>query len=62
MSNYENCTVGIWDVVYYIQDEEGDPILNDDGSVKLFKDHGNVDTSTWPEWIEPDVLEEINNE
>ena len=62
MSNYENCTVAIWEVTYHLLDENGDEILNEDGSVKLFKDYGNVDTSTWAEWVEPDTLEEIENE
>jgi hypothetical protein len=61
MSDYKNCTAGIWDVVYYLHDEEGEPILNPDGSVKLFKDYGNVDTSTWSEWVDPEILEEIGH-
>jgi hypothetical protein len=62
MSNYENCTVAIWEVTYQLLDENGDEILNEDGSVKLFRDCGDIDVSTWAEWVEPDMLEEIENE
>lgn len=62
MSNYENCTVAIWEVTYFLKDEEGDDVLNEDGSVKLFRDCGDVDVSTWAEWVEPDMLEEIDDD
>ena len=58
--SYENCNVAIWDVTYYLKDEDGEDVLNEDGSVKLFTDtNGAVDHSTWCEWVEPDALEEI---
>jgi hypothetical protein len=62
MSDYKNCQVGVYSVTYYLIDENGEEILNEDGSTKLFKDYGNVDTTTWAEWVEPDVLEEVGNE
>jgi len=64
MSNYENCTVAIWEVTYQLLDENGDKILNEDGSVKLFRDCGDVGChrETWAEWVEPDMLEELDNE
>ena len=59
-ASYENCTVAIWDVTYYLKDEDGEDVLNKDGSIKLFRDtNGAVDYSTWCEWVEADVLEEI---
>lgn len=60
-NKYENCKVAIWEVTYYLQDEEGEDVLNEDGSIKLFRDtNGAVDHSTWCEWVEPEVLEEID--
>lgn len=57
---YQNCTVAIWEVTYFLQDENGDDVLNDDGSIKLFTDtNGVVDHSTWCEWVEADDLEEV---
>ena len=62
MSDYENCKVEIWSVTYYLKDENGD-ILNEDGSVKLFRDYnGSADTSTWAEWVEPETLDEVEDE
>lgn len=59
--SYDNCTVAIWDVTYYLTDEDGEDVLNEDGSIKLFKDtNGAVDYSTWCEHVEADLLEEIN--
>ena len=58
--SYENCNVAIHSVTYYLKDENGDDVLNEDGSVKLFLDlDGAADTSTWAEWVEPDSLAEV---
>ena len=62
MSKYENCTVAIWEITYQLRDEYGDDILNEDGTVKLFRDYGNIDYSTWAEWVEPEDLEEVGDE
>ena len=63
MSNYKNCTAYIYSTTYYLVDENGDEILNEDGTTKLFKDYeGQVDTSTWAEWVEPEMLEEVGDE
>ena len=60
-TSYDNCTVAIWEVTYYLQDEDGEDVLNEDGSIKLFRDtNGAVDHSTWCEHVEADLLEEIN--
>ena len=60
IEDYGNCTVNIWSVSFYLKDEYGDDILNDDGSVKLFSDtNGALDYSTWCEHVEADDLEEI---
>ena len=63
MSNYKNCTVYIYSTTYYLVDENGHAIRNEDGTTKLFKDYkGKVDTSTWAERVEPEMLEELDNE
>ena len=66
MSNYKNCTVYIYSTTYYLVDENGHAIRNEDGTTKLFKDYeGKYDTSTWAEWVEAedlDEVEELDNE
>ena len=63
MSKYENCQVGVYSVTYYLIDQDGNEILNEDGTTKLFKDYeGAVDTTTWAECVEPEMLEELDNE
>ena len=62
MSDYKNCTVKIYDVTYFLVDENGNEVLNEDGTTKLFKDYeGAADTSTWAEWVEVDDLSEKEN-
>jgi len=57
---YEKCNVSIYSVTYCLYDENGDEILNEDGTTKLFMDtNGVVDTTTWAEWVEPEDLEEM---
>jgi len=57
---YENCHVSVYSVRYCLYDEEGNEILNDDGTTKLFFDANyKIDTTTWAEWIQPDDLEEV---
>ena len=63
MSNYKNCTVYVYSTTYYLIDENGHAIRNEDGTTKLFKDYeGAVDTTTWAECVEPEMLEELDNE
>lgn len=57
---YKNCNVSVYSVTYFLIDENGDEVLNEDGTTKLFMDtNGVVDTTTWAEWVEPDDLEEM---
>lgn len=58
---YKNCNVSVYSVTYFLIDENGDEVLNEDGTTKLFMDtNGVVDTTTWAEWVEPDDLEEMD--
>lgn len=60
MSKYENHLVRVYSVTYYLIDENGDEVLNEDGTTKLFKDfEGQVDTDTWAEHVEADSLDEV---
>ena len=61
--SYENCNVRIWDVTYSLTDENGEDVLNEDGSIKMFRDlDGAVDYSTWADGVEPDDLAEVEEE
>lgn len=61
--SYDDCSVSIYSVTYCMYDKEGNEICNDDGSTKLFKDYeGQVDTTTWAEWVEPEMLSEVDSE
>ena len=63
MSKYENCQVGVYGVTYYLIDENGDEILNEDGTTKLFKDKRFCcEEKTRAEWVEPENLEEVDDE
>ena len=49
-------------MTYYLIDQDGNEILNEDGTTKLFKDYeGAVDTTTWAEWVEAEDLEEVDD-
>ena len=41
----EKYSIAVWDVQFYKVDEDGNELLNEDGSVKLFTDNGNIDLS-----------------
>ena len=61
--DYENrsYTVGIWDITFYLVDEEGRMLTNEDGSVKEFY-HPSLDTGFMADRIDPDDLIEIPND
>ena len=61
MSNYKNCTAHIYSTTYYLVDENGHAIRNEDGTTKLFYAKERVDTSTWVERVEPEMLEEVDD-
>ena len=57
MAMGKNYTVGVLDITYYLVDEDGNQLLNDDGSVKEFYSN-KIETGYWAESIDPDDLHE----
>ena len=54
----KNNNVVVWDCTFYLKDEEGNEILNEDGSVKIF-DAPKLDWSHIAEYVELDDLIEV---
>tara|TARA_R100001440_G_scaffold37643_1_gene57077 strand:- start:140 stop:325 length:186 start_codon:yes stop_codon:yes gene_type:complete len=54
--------IGVWDIQFYKVDEDGNELLNDDGTVKLFQLKGEHDVSFIAEGTEHEDLEEVNDE
>ena len=52
-------SIAVWDVQFYKVDEDGNELLNEDGSTKLFTGGGNVDVSYLTEHLTDNELEEI---
>jgi len=54
---YDIC---VWDILFYKKDEDGNEMLNEDGSVKLFQLKREHDVSFIAESTTDDDLEEIS--
>ena len=54
-------SVEVWDIQFYKIDENGDELLNDDGSIKLFTGNHNMDCSWVAESADANELEEIES-
>lgn len=54
-------SIEVWDIQFYKVDENGDELLNDDGSVKLFTSSRNMDFSWVAESADANELEEIRS-
>lgn len=54
--------VAVWSVQFYKVDEDGNELLNDDGSVKLFTQKRNIDLSWVSDSVYEDDIEEVCNE
>ena len=52
-------SIAVWDIQFFKVDEDGNELLNEDGSVKLFTDGGNMDLSYISEHVTDDELLEI---
>ena len=52
-------SIAVWDIQFYKVDEDGNELLNDDGSVKLFSENSNFDYSYLVDSINDDELKEI---
>ena len=59
MSKYN---IGVWDIQFYKTDDDGNELLNSDGSVKLFQLKGEHDVSFIAESTTDEDLEEIKEE
>ena len=57
----ENKNVAVWDCTFYVTDDDGNELLNDDGTIKMF-DIPNMDWSYVSEFIEFEDLEEVKND
>ena len=51
-------SIAVWDIQFYKVDEDGNELLNDDGSVKLYN-ATDYDCSYLAEGLDDDDLEEI---
>ena len=58
MKKMKGKNIAVWDCTFYLQDDEGNDILNEDGSVKIF-DAPKLDFSHIAEYVELDDLEEV---
>ena len=52
-------SIAVWDIQFYKVDEDGNELLNDDGSVKLFTSSRNMDFSWVAESADANELEEM---
>jgi len=52
-------SIAVWDIQFYKVDEDGNELLNEDGSTKLFTEGGNMDLSYIAEHVTDDELWEI---
>ena len=52
-------TIAVWNIQFYKVDEDGNELLNEDGSVKLFTEGGNMDFSWIAESADANELEEM---
>lgn len=59
MSKYN---IGVWDIQFYKTDDDGNELLNSDGSVKLFQLKREHDVSFIAESTTDEDLEEIKEE
>ena len=58
----EDLDICVWDIQFYKVDEEGNELLNEDGSVKLFNLKREHDVSFIAEGTDHGDLEEVNDE
>ncbi len=58
MAMSKNYAVGIWNCTFYLVDEDGNQLLNEDGTTKEFYSN-KIDMSYWADGIDPDDLVEI---
>jgi len=47
-------SIAVWNIQFYKVDEDGNELLNDDGSVKMFTESRDIDLS----WVADSVCED----
>ena len=53
--------IEVWDITFCKVDDDGEPLLNEDGSVKLFQDTKcRFDLSWVSDVVDEDMLQEIS--
>ena len=52
-------SIAVWDIQFCKVDEDGNALLNEDGSVKLFTDGGFIDLSCVYKHVTDDELWEV---
>jgi len=52
-------SIEVWDIQFYKVDEDGNELLNEDGSTKLFTEGGNMDVSYLAKHLTDDDLFEM---
>ena len=53
-------SIGVWDLTFYLMDDDGEEVLNNDGTVKMF-DAPELDLSWIVDSVEFDDLEELES-
>lgn len=53
-------TIGVWDLTFYLMDDDGAEVLNNDGTVKMF-DAPKLDWGWLIDSVEFDDLEELES-
>ena len=48
-------SIGVWDMTFYVVDESGNPLLDDEGKVRVFR-ADNIDYSYMADGLEVDDL------
>lgn len=52
-------SVAVWDIQFYKVDDDGNELLNDDGSVKMFTESRDIDLSWVADSIYEDDVKEV---
>ena len=52
-------SVAVWNIQFYKVDEDGNELLNDDGSVKMFTESRDIDLSWVADSIYEDDVKEV---
>ena len=53
-------SIGVWDLTFYLMDDDGEEVLNNDGTVKMF-DAPELDCGWIVDSVEFDDLEELES-